>query len=555
MKKIIKILSVLMCAVMLSVTLSACRGSDKELDFIYPFDADIVSFDPQIASKGDEFLIIENCFEGLVRVLDDGTVKPACAESWEISDDGLVYTFHLKEGLVWNFSNELDSEKLPKDSRADLVGLEFDPSLTAKDFVFGLRRAVLPETDAPLFSSVSSIENANEIHAGSENASSLGVTAIDDYTLEIRLVTPDESFLNTLSTAVAMPCNEEFFNATKGRYGLTADYTLFNGQFYVKAILEASYVLDRNELYKGINETKVDNITLSIKNEETDVAKHLSSGLYDCAYITGSQYEQLANSKITAIPYSNTMWAFVFNKNGQLFANEKLREAVCLGTSDIDLSDHAFLENATNFAPPSCLIGSTPAPEAMGATVISADSEKAQELWREGLEETGFTTADITVICPEDMEESCKALVQGIQASVGQITGYGKESTVSFSLKINALPPEEFSTAIAKGEYDIALEPFTSSSQSTVSYLSNIIGGNYLGANDDAEEALIKAQSAGADELAQRCAECEEAIMADYSVLPVLFESSYYAEAKGVSGVNFHPGSGRVCFVYAQRED
>ena len=88
MKRIKKILSVIFCISIIASVFSGCGSKDELIDFIYPFNADITSFDPQIASKSDEFLIIENCFEGLVRVRDDGTVMPGVAESWSISDDG-----------------------------------------------------------------------------------------------------------------------------------------------------------------------------------------------------------------------------------------------------------------------------------------------------------------------------------------------------------------------------------------------------------------------------------------------------------------------------------
>ncbi|MBR2133452.1 MAG: peptide ABC transporter substrate-binding protein [Eubacterium sp.] len=554
MNKIIKIISVLLCLLLITSLFSGCKNGDKSIDFIYPFDGDITSFDPQVASTEDEFLIAENCYEGLVRVLDDGEIKPASAQSWEISADGLVYTFHIKEGLKWDISNELNSEGEYKDSRVELVGADFDPDVTANDFVFALRRAVAPETNAPLFSSVSGIVNANEIHSGNEDRRNLGVKAVDDYTLEITLTSPDESFLSALSTAVAMPCNEEFFNATKGRYGLSAEYSLFNGQFYVSAVLEASYILNQNKKYTGDNPTDISNITLSIKNEETDVAKHLKSGLYDCAYISGSEYEKLSGEDITVVPYSNTTWALMLNKNRQLFSNDKLREAVCLSITE-DEPEHEYLKRATSLTPPSCIIGGQSAVDAMGSTVPTADPELAQELWREGLKETEFTTADITVICTEDMNDAAKALVQGIQATIGSVTSYGEDNKISFSLKIEAMPENDFYNAVAKSEYDIALYPFTAASHNTVSFLSEIIGGNYIGETQYAEEALAKAQSAGADNLIQECINTEEAIIDEYTVFPVLFESSYYAQAEGVSSVQFHPGSGRVCFVYATRED
>ncbi len=554
MIKIKRYISVIICLILVASAFAGCGKNEAMVDFIYPFGGNVNSFDPQIASTEDEFLIVENCYEGLVRVLDDGTVKPACASDWDISADGLTYTFTISEGLKWDFTNETYDSGEYKDGRVDLVGVDFNNEVTANDFVFALRRACAPETDAPLFSSVSGIVNANEVHSGKTERSKLGVKALDDYTLQITLTSPDSSFLSVLSTAVAMPCNEEFFNATKGRYGLSTKYSLFNGQFCVDAVLEASYVLDLNKNYSGCNPSTVTDLTLSIKNEETDVAKNLKSGLYDSAYISGAEYERIDSDKITVVPYSNTTWAFMLNKNKEIFANEKMREALCLSITSGEL-EHDYLQKATSFAPPSCLVGEESAVDALGSTVPERDEAKAQELWKKGLEETKLTSADITLICTADMEEVAKALVQGIQATIGSITGYDNESKFSFSLKIEPLSKEDFDTAVAKSEYDIALYPFTASTHSTVSFLSDIIGGNYLGEVKDAEAALAKAQAASPDKLASECVNTEKAIIGDYSVFPVLFESSYYAQAAGVSGVQFHPGSGRVCFVYATRED
>ena len=66
---------------------AGCGGRNKQLDIIYPITGNITSFDPQVAATQDEYLIAENCYEGLVRVEDDGTVKPAVAADWTVSTD------------------------------------------------------------------------------------------------------------------------------------------------------------------------------------------------------------------------------------------------------------------------------------------------------------------------------------------------------------------------------------------------------------------------------------------------------------------------------------
>lgn len=547
-----KFVSFFLCTVIIATIFCGCSGSSEKMDFIYPFGGKINSFDPQVASTEDEFLIIENCFEGLVRVLDDGTVQPGVATDWKISNDGLTYTFNLRRGAKWNVASD-DPENLTK--AQELMGKNFNPDITANDFVFALQRAVSKETNCPLYSSVSNIVNAVKIHSGSLSADKLGVKAIDSYTLQINLSSADDGFLNTLSTAVAMPCNEEYFYATKGRYGLGLDYTIFNGQFYVSSILEASYILKNNKLYVGDYPSAVTDITLNIVDNTQDIAKKLKSGYYDSAYISGKEYEELSSEDISVTPYSTKMWALVLNKNKQIFSDDNLRKAFCLSVSPPDTENHSYYEKAVCFTPPSCIIGNTNALEAIGKTVISQDTEKAKELWKEGLEDTGYTVADFTLIITEEMEDVAKQIVQGIQSGVGSVSSYGDGKSVSFSLKIETLSQEDYDTAISEGNYDIALYQFTASNQNCVSYLESIVNSNIAGQISGIDKALEQAQSAKADKLASACTKCEKVIMEDYSVLPILFESSYYAQAKGVSGVNFHPGSGRVSFVNATREN
>ncbi len=547
-----KLTAIMLTMILTAAIFSGCSKKTETIDFIYPIDGNIVSFDPQIASTADEFLIIENCFEGLVRVLDDGTVQPGVAEKWDISGDGRTYTFTLRKGAKWNVKSESETN-LTKAQK--LLGIDFNPDITAHDFVFALQRAVDANTNSPMFSSVANIVNANEIHSGNAMPGELGAKALDDYTLEIKLLSPDDSFLNTLSTAVAMPCNEKYFRATKGRYGLGLDYTIFNGQFYVSTILDTSYVLKKNKLYIGDYPSIVTDITLKITDENSEIAKNLKSGYYDCAYISGKEYEDLNDNKITVQPYSNKMWAFVFNKNRQLFSNKELRQAVCLSVSEPDLENHTFLSAADTFAPPSCQIAGKSVEEAIGITVPAPNAETAKELWKKGLEETKYTLADITIIVTEDMEDTAKQLVQGIQSSIGQITNYGNDRKIAFSLKLNVLSKADFDTAFSSGEYDIALYRFEASTHNAAGFISEIINGNYAGEIENIEAAVSKAQTANANDAAEEYRKCEQALIDDYSVMPLLFESSYYAQAKGVSGVQFHAGSGRVSFVNATREN
>lgn len=119
---------------------------------------------------------------------------------------------------------------------------------------------------------------------------------------------------------------------------------------------------------------------------------------------------------------------------------------------------------------------------------------------------------------------------------------------------IETLPESELKSRVAAYDYDIALYPYEASSTSPVTFLQTFANVSYAyidtaGYND----VLADAASADAADLADACRECEAELYQNYSFLPVFYESCYYAEAKGVSGVQFHPGSGRVSFINATR--
>ena len=134
-----KIISLLLTAVLIITVFAGCGKSEKKINLMYPFTANVNSYDPQVASPGDEYLIIENTIEGLIRIGSDGKVKKGVADSWSISDDGLTYTFNLKRGMKWNIDTEKDDKGEYKDERLQMLGKEFNPDITANDFVFALQ--------------------------------------------------------------------------------------------------------------------------------------------------------------------------------------------------------------------------------------------------------------------------------------------------------------------------------------------------------------------------------------------------------------------------------
>ena len=101
-----KILS-LFLALVAAISLCACGGSSEDI-LILPIESDPICLDPQVADSKEAKLMIANCFEGLVRLDKDYKIIPGVAESWEISKDGLTYTFKLRKDTHWKLLNSFE---------------------------------------------------------------------------------------------------------------------------------------------------------------------------------------------------------------------------------------------------------------------------------------------------------------------------------------------------------------------------------------------------------------------------------------------------------------
>ena len=216
MKRFFRFTAAVLAAAFL-FSLTGCGGSSSAASFTWFVDTIPTNLDPQVASAASDVIACENLYSGLVRKNSDGEIVPDLAESWTVSPDGKTYTFQLKDDLTY---------------RA-VKGASTDYAITAEDFVFAFRRIFQPQTNSPYAVEFSALENSAAVLAGEADASTLGVSASGPLTLVFRLSEKDDNFLSKLTLPGAMPCDEEFFDSTRGTYGLTAKTTLSSGSFYL----------------------------------------------------------------------------------------------------------------------------------------------------------------------------------------------------------------------------------------------------------------------------------------------------------------------------------
>jgi len=285
MKKLYIILSLLLSLFLIIGCFNGCADYDKDANIYFELYEIPKSLDPQTAESVSELIAVRNIYEGLTRKNENDEIVLACAESYTLNKN--TYTFKLKDNLVW-------SDGTP---------------LTAYDFEFAFKRAVSKKTNAPFVSRIFCIKNAKEIFTNNLSASKLGVKATDKKTLTIKLSQKDENFLSTLATAIAMPCNEEFFNEAIGKYGLTAETTLSNGSYKLSRWDQEKFKikLSRNDEYKGEFSPKNAAVFLT-RNEETRAIDLLKDDDVDASFIDCALVDAAKQSGLETKSFENICW-------------------------------------------------------------------------------------------------------------------------------------------------------------------------------------------------------------------------------------------------------
>jgi oligopeptide transport system substrate-binding protein len=216
------------------------------------------SLDPHKSEGVPESNLQRDLFEGLVNDDADQGVVPGAARAWEVSADGTVYLFHMREDGRW--------------SNGDPV--------TARDFEYGLRRSVDPATLSNYSIMLRPILNAEEVIAGELPPEALGVRAIDDLTLEIRLEAPTPYFLGVLSHSSAYPVHRpsvERYGTRWARPGRLVS----NGAYRLKDwVMQSHIIMERNPYYWDDANTTIDEVWFyPIENQSTELQRYRADAL------------------------------------------------------------------------------------------------------------------------------------------------------------------------------------------------------------------------------------------------------------------------------------
>lgn len=530
----------LFLAIVAVISLCACGGDSSDV-LILPIESDPMCLDPQVADSKEAKLMIANCFEGLVRLDKDYKIIPGVAESWEISKDGLTYTFNLRKDTHWKLLNSFE-DVLPEGYKDT-----YRTQVIAADFVYGISRALDPATQAGDAEKLFSIKNASAVNSGKQPTSALGITAKDDLTLVITLERADPDFLRILTLPVAMPCHEDFFKATHAKYCLDLKYTFCNGPFYLSRWAEDNTLsMYKNDEYKGSVKVNPDELYFYVNTEESSVVKKIRQRTYDCAFISEAAKNELSDSdKISNYSIQNTVYGLCFNCTDSVLSNEDMRRALAMVTKAAELTAN-FDNSFTKGIVPDCVrYGENSYREAAGnVSGIAYNEQQALTLWKKGLKKLDISTAEVIVTCTEENAHLMQQTVQNWQ----------RVFSTSILAKVEVKTADQISTMIYNTSYQVLYHKISTDSSTvtdTLKKFTSASSSNFFGFADKNYDSIVNSvisAYSGAAKLSG-CISAEKYILDKAVFLPMLGGSSYAIVNKGVDGLYFSPAFESVCLI------
>ena len=264
--------------------LAACSGSKSgsskaSVNFTYVYQTDPETLDYTLSAKTSTHDITSNVIDGLFENDQYGNLVPSIAEDWTVSKDGLTYTYKLRKDAKWYTSE----------------GEEY-ADVKAQDFVTGLKHAVDKKSEARYMVENSVKGLAAYIKGETKDFSTVGIKAVDDYTLQFTLEHPESFWNSKLTMGILFPVNEEFLNSKGDKFGQATDPTslLYNGPFLLKGLTSKSSIeYAKNTNYWDKDNVHVDNVKLAFFDGQDQ--ESLIRGFKDGSYSKARVYPRSSN--------------------------------------------------------------------------------------------------------------------------------------------------------------------------------------------------------------------------------------------------------------------
>lgn len=499
---------------------STSNGSEGQVVH-YTAPTELSTMDTALITDINSSNYLGHVIEGLLRIDEEGNPVPAiAADEGVISEDGLTYTYTLRDDAVW--------------SNGDPV--------TANDFVYAMQKLVDPDTGASYSYLAETIKNAPEIMAGETDVSELGVTANGDHEITFNLTQPTPYFKFLLAFTAFFPQNQAFVEEQGDKYGTSSDALLANGPFTLENWdgTGLTWDLEKNVDYYAADEVSLDAVNVQVVKEPSTAVNLFEGGQTDNAQLTGEIVKQYADNENVVVQKKARTSYLEFNWDNDYLQNEKLREALGLVINTDDLVNTVLGDGSTEiggFLPADFVTNPTTGDDFTeeAGSFLSYDVKRAQELWEEAKNELGVDTLSLSFVGDDD--EKSKQLSQYIQ---GQI----QNNLPGISIELRNVPKKNRLALADSRDFDVLLTGWGADFADAINFMDLLYSdspyneGGYANAEYDALIDQAKTTNANDDE--KRWADLQEAhtiLTDDFAFIPLYQEAETQLRNPAVEGI------------------
>lgn len=514
-------------------TTTAANGSSASgtSDLNVMLETPVEALDPQQAVDGTSFEVIADYTDGLYQMDKDGEAVPALAADTQISEDGLSYTFKIRDDAKWSNGEPV----------------------TAQDFVFAWQRAVDPKVAseyAYMLSDVGQIKNAADIIAGKKDKSELGVTAADDKTLKVELNVQVPYFLGLMYFPTFYPVNQKFFESCGDTFATSPETTLSNGAFILDSYEPAAtaFHLKKNPDYYDAKRVKLTGINYQVIQDSQQALMSYQTGAVDTTLVNGEQVDQVKDDPTFHAVAAGYLWYVVPNiSKVKELSNLNLRLAMTMAINRESITTGVLKDGSipTYTAVPIDFATGPDGSDFAGdqkkfENVCKFDAAAAADYWKKGLEELGVSSISLNMIVDAD----------DAPQKVAQVLKEQWETTLP-GLTVNLVvePKKQRVQDMQDGNFEVALTRWGPDYADPMTYLGMWGTGNSnnYGEWSNADyDAILAACTTGdlAMDAAGRWAKLldgEKIVMDNAVIFPLYTQSNAQMISSKVTGIDYHP--------------
>ncbi|MEL7563907.1 MAG: peptide ABC transporter substrate-binding protein [Dehalobacterium sp.] len=490
------------------------ENGNVEQKIIYNLGAEPETLDPAAATGMTEGTVQMALFEGLVRLDANEEPVPGIAEKWDISDDGLTYTFHLRDA---KWSN--------------------GETVTARDFEYAWKRLLNPEMANYYAYQLYYLVNGEEYNAGEADAEDVGVKALDEKTLEVKLVAPTPYFLSLTALSNLYPVNQKVVEANKDWHTGPEDY-VSNGPFkLVEWEHNQKLILERNENYWAADDVKLEELIMTTVESDTTQLTMFDTDQIDIAEFPPLQEMSrlLAEEKATIHPDLG-VYFYSFNTDVKPLGDVRVRKALSLAINRQSLIDNvtqAFEKPAYAIVPYEVKDVNNTDFRENGGDYFQEDLNEARRLLAEAgfPEGKGFPALKILYNTSEAHQQIAEAIQEMWKTNLG------------INVELTNQEGGVYSKSINVGDYEIGRAGWTPDYNDAMTYLDIWVDSDltmyYTGWSNPTYDRLIKEAKTGLDTAARSKAlhEAEAILIDEMPIMPIFFYTNQNLYKPWVKGV------------------